>query len=228
MSDEALALDDGVDYPTSDGRPVAETPLHYRRLADAADVLTMRFESRPRVYVGVNMLVYEQRGNPRRSLSPDLFVAFDVEDRERDVYKLWEDNAPMFVLEVTSKSTHREDERKKARYSRWGVAEYFLYDPRGEYVKPPLKGFELAGGSYRAMPTDVLPHGKPGFTSRTLGLGLWLDGSVLRFYDPETDRNLLTSRERVLEANARAAAAETRRRELEAELAEIKARTGVP
>lgn len=54
MSDEALALDDGVEYPTSDGRPVAETPLHYRRLADAADVLTMRFESRPRVYVGVN------------------------------------------------------------------------------------------------------------------------------------------------------------------------------
>ena len=123
----------------------------------------------------------------------------------------------MFVLEVTSKSTHREDERKKARYSRWGVAEYFLYDPRGEYVKPPLKGFELAGGGYRAMPPHVLPHGKPGFTSRTLGLGLWLDGSVLRFFDPETDRNLLTSRERALEANARAAA-------VEAELAEIKAR----
>ena len=218
MSDQALALDDGVDYPTSDGRPVAETPLHYRRLADAADVLTMRFESRPRVYVGVNMLVYEQRGNPKRSLSPDLFVAFDVEDRERDIYKLWEDDSPAFVLELTSKSTHREDERKKARYSRWGVAECFLYDPRGEYVEPPLKGFELTGGGYRAMPTDVLPNGKPGITSRTLGLGLWLDGSVLRFYDPETDRDLLTSRERALEANARAAA-------LEAELAETKART---
>lgn len=221
MSDQALALDDGIEYPTSDGRPVAETPLHYRRLADAADVLTMRFESRPRVYVGVNMLVYEQRGNPRRSLSPDLFVAFDVEDRERDIYKLWEDDSPTFVLELTSKSTHREDERKKARYSLWGVTEYFLYDPRGEYVNPPLKGFELAGGIYRAMPTDVLPNGKPGFTSGTLGLGLWLDGSVLRFYDPETDRDLLTSRDRALEANARAAA-------LEAELAEIKARTGIP
>lgn len=30
---EAIAFDDGIEYPTSDGAPVAETPLHYRRLA---------------------------------------------------------------------------------------------------------------------------------------------------------------------------------------------------
>ena len=245
MSDEALVLDAGVEYPTSDGRPVAETPLHYQRLADAAHALNTRFESQPRVYVGVNMLVYDQQGNPRRHLSPDLFVAFDVEDRERDIYKLWEDRSPSFVLELTSKSTRGEDERKKARYSRWGVAEYFLYDPRAEYVKPPLQGFELVGGGYRAMATDVLPNGKRGFTSKTVGLGLWLDRSVLRFYDAQTGRNFETLGEVIAgrredgtrlreyetllgEAETKRREAETKQREAENELAAVKARFGIP
>ena len=221
---EAPVVDASVEYPTSDGRPVAETPLHYSRLADAAHALGMRFESQPGAYVGVNMLVYDQRGNPRRHLSPDLFVAFAVDDREREIYKLWEDSAPSFVLEVTSKTTSGEDEQKKVRYARWGVNEVFLYDPRGEYVKPPLQGFRLSDRTYRAMATDILANGKPGFTSEALGLGLWLDRSVLPFHDPETGRDLSTPRE----AEAKAAAEAALRRQLEAELAELRNRSVSP
>ena len=237
---EALVADANVEYPTSDGRPVAETPLHYRRLADASHALGMRYESQPGAYVGVNMLVYDQPGNPTRHLSPDLFVAFGVEgrEREREIYKLWEDAAPSFVLEVTSKTTHGEDERKQARYARWGVGEYFLYDPRAEYVKPPLQGFRLEGRAYRAMATGILGNGKRGFASEALGLGLWLDGAVLRFHDPETGRNLLTPREverlkaesdaRAEAEAARADAEAERRRRLEAELAELRKRSVPP
>lgn len=233
---EAQALDDGVEYPTSDGRPVAETPLHYRRLADAAHALNMRFESHPGSYVGVNMLVYDQRGNPTRHLSPDIFVSFGVADREpeREIYKLWEDPSPAFVLEMTSKTTRHEDRRKKARYARWGVAEYFLYDPRGEYTKPPLKGFALSGSGYRAMEPEILSNGNLGFPSKTLGVGLWLNGSVLRFYDPGTARDLPTPKEtevraaaaemRAAAAESRAAAETARRRAVEAELADLKSR----
>ena len=119
--------------------------------------------------------------------------------------------------------------RKKSRYARWGVAEYFLYDPRGEYVKPALKGFELSGSGYRAMARAVLPNGKPGFPSKTLGLGLWLDGSELRFYDAESGRNLSTPREAELgkaEAEAARIVAETACVEAEAALAELKNRYG--
>ena len=234
MSDQALAADAGIEYPTTDGRPVAETPLHYRRLADAAHALSMRLESVRGAYVGVNMLVYDQQGNPRRHLSPDLFVAFGVADREREIYKLWEEKPPALVLEVTSKTTRREDERKMSRYAHWGVAEYFLYDPRGEYVRPPLQGFALKGRRYRAMEASVLVNGKRGFASEVLGLGLWLDGSDLRFYDAAAGRNLSTPREaerRSKAAESRAAAAEriaaaeaTRRRELEAELTKLRNR----
>ena len=230
---EALRADSRVvEFPTSDGRPVAETPLHYKRLSDLAYGLTTFFGSRADAYVGVNMLAYDDPKEPRRHLSPDIFVAFggvSEEEREREVYKLWEEPSPAFVLEVTSKSTRGEDERKKVRYAKWGVAEYFMYDPRGDYLAPALKGFKLSRQSYRPMRERTLSNGEQGLSSGMLGLELWLDGSTLRLYDPVAGRNLLTpdeTEQRRLIAEARARAAEARARAAEKELSELKARTG--
>lgn len=70
----------------------------------------------------------------------------------------------------------REDDAKKLRYARWGESEYFLYDPRAEYVNPPLRGFSLVGAEYRPMSTRVLPNGETGLWSKTLRLCPWLEG----------------------------------------------------
>ncbi len=225
MSEVQRADSRAVEFPTSDGRPVAETPLHYKRLSDLAYCLTTFFKRRADAYVGVNMLAYDDPKEPRRHLSPDIFVSFggvSEEEREREIYKLWEEPSPAFVLEVTSKTTRREDERKKARYAKWGVAEYFMYDPRGEYLAPALQGFELSRGGYRSMRERTLSNGERGFASGGLGLDLWLDGSALRLYDPAIGRNLLTPEE----TEQRRAAAEARARAAETELSELRARTG--
>ena len=198
MSEVLRADSRAVEFPTSDGRPVAETPLHYKRLSDLAYCLTTFFKRRADAYVGVNMLAYDDPKEPRRHLSPDIFVSFggvSEEEREREIYKLWEEPSPAFVLEVTSKTTRREDERKKARYAKWGVAEYFMYDPRGEYLAPALQGFELSRGGYRSKRERTLSNGERGLSSGRLGLDLWLDGSTLRLYDPVAERNLLTPEE---------------------------------
>ncbi len=198
MSEVLRADSRAVEFPTSDGRPVAETPLHYKRLSDLAYCLTTFFKRRADAYVGVNMLAYDDPKEPRKHLSPDIFVAFggvSEEEREREIYKLWEDPSPAFVLEVTSKTTRREDERKKARYAKWGVAEYFMYDPRGEYLAPALQGFELSRGGYRSKRERTLSNGERGLSSGRLGLDLWLDCSTLRLYDPVAERNLLTPEE---------------------------------
>ena len=194
---EAVAVEpDAVEYPTSDGRPVAETDLHFLRLTDVAYGIRKFMAGRKDVYVGSNLLVYDERGNPRSHLSPDIFVAFGVEAGPRDLFKIWEEKAPAFTLELTSASTRREDERtKRRRYAQWGVAEYFLYDPRAEWLEPSLQGLELDGKRYRAMRESVLPNGSRGFHSKALGLYLWLDGTVLRLYDPITDENLPTPHE---------------------------------
>ena len=214
-----------VEFPTSDGRPVAETPLHYKRLSDLAYCLTTFFRRRADAYVGVNMLAYDDPKEPGRHLSPDIFVAFgglSEEEREREIYKLWEEPSPAFVLEVTSRSTRREDERKKVRYAKWGVAEYFMYDPRGEYLVPALQGYELSRRGYRSMPERTLSNGERGLSSGRLGLDLWLDGSTLRLYDPVAGRNLLTPEE----TEQRRLAAEARARTAEMELSDLKARIG--
>ncbi len=194
---EAVAVEpDAVEYPTSDGRPVAETDLHFLRVTDVAYGIRKFMAGRKDVYVGSNLLVYDERGNPRSHLSPDIFVAFGVEAGPRDLFKIWEEKAAAFTLELTSASTRREDERtKRRRYAQWGVAEYFLYDPRAEWLEPSLQGLELDGKRYRAMRESVLPNGSRGFHSKALGLYLWLDGTVLRLYDPITDENLPTPHE---------------------------------
>ena len=208
-----------VEYPSSDGKPVAETPLHYDRLRYAATALQLRYQHRADVYVGANMLVYDAEGNWREHLSPDVFVAFGVGNHDRDVYKLWEERPPAFVLEITSKSTRGEDERtKRRRYARWGVAEYFLYDPRAEYLDPPLRGLELAGRRYRRMRERALPNGARGHYSEALGLWLWLRDGELRLHDPTTGADLLTPAEQVARADMEAARADaaTARAETEA------------
>ena len=138
-----------------------------------AQSLKLRYADAPDVYVGANMLVYDEPGNPRRHLAPDLFVVFGVPNRCRDLFKIWEEKSPSFVLEITSKSTRREDmTTKRRRYAAWGVAEYFLYDPRAEYLDPPLQGLALREGAYRPMPPARLPNGQDGYPSESLGLHL--------------------------------------------------------
>ena len=196
MSEAFVTPSDAVEYPTRDGRPVAETDLHYLRLAGAAYGLRKFLADRDDVYVGSNLMVFDEPGNPRRHLSPDIFVAFGVRSGSRDLFKIWEEKPPSFVLEITSKTTRREDERtKRQRYAQWGVPEYFLYDPRAEWVKPPLQGFRLQGRRYRRMSECVLPNGKRGLECKTLELYLWLRDGELRLYEPSSGRDLPTPEE---------------------------------
>lgn len=193
---------------------MAETERHFMRLVGAAYGIRKHLAGRDDVYVGSNLLVFDEPGNPRRHLSPDIFVAFGVRRGERDLFKIWEEKPPAFVLEITSASTRREDERtKRQRYAQWGVGEYFLYDPRGEWLTPPLQGLELHGRRYRKMREVALPNGERGLRSESLGLGLWLKGSEIRLYDLATGRDLPTPEEEGASreiAEARASAAQQR------------------
>ena len=63
--------------------------------------------------------------------------------------------------------------RKRDVYATLGVTEYFLYDPRAEYLTPALQGYRLQGGRYRPLPTmTVLPDRGTTMRSEVLGLEL--------------------------------------------------------
>ena len=188
-----------VEYPDSDGKPMAETPIHWHATVDFAHPLLDRYADRPDAYVGSDMLMYWVEGSIRKRVSPDVFVAFGPpKEPERRVWKVWEEGkAADFVLEVTSRSTRRKDEGSKARlYERLEVTEYWQFDPTEDYLRPSLKGRRLGpGGAYEPIELKE-QDGVPGAWSEVLGLELRPDGETLRLYDPAVGEYLPTGSEK--------------------------------
>ena len=184
-----------IEYPTGDGKPMAETDVHRDDMVDVIDTLRYHFADEPNVYISGNLLLYYEEGNPRKHVAPDVLVSFGVpKEPPRKYYQVWkEGKAPDVVIEITSKSTKREDKKTKKELYRdvLKVQEYFQFDPTEDYLKPPLQGFRLVDGEYISIP---LENGR--LPSQVLGLHLERDGKELRLFDPVTGRRLLTSAER--------------------------------
>lgn len=204
-------------YPTSDGKPMAETDLHRRLMFDLIEILEDRYAGDPDVYVSGDLLLFYEEGNKRRHVAPDVFVVFGVPKRRRLNYLLWaEGKGPDVVIEVTSKTTRREDQTKKRSLYQdvLRVPEYFQIDPTQDYLKPPLQGDRLVEGVYE--PIEPVDGRLP---SAVLGLHLERVGEGLHLIDPATGQRLLPGREQVVEVRAEAGrrVAEADRRVAEAQ-----------
>jgi Uma2 family endonuclease len=213
----SFGADAEPEYPTGDGRPVAETPIHYRNLKCAVETLDRFFAHEPLAYVWGNMFVYYEKGNKRKHVAPDVFVALGVpKDEPRDAYFTWKEGHGLdFVLELTSKSTKEEDldDKMSIYQDEIGVREYVLFDPRDEYLDPPLQGYRLREGKY--TPIEMVDGRVP---SEVLGLHLERDAEWLRFYNPATGFWLPTSEEILLDEQAKRERAEAERERLAVEL----------
>ena len=180
-------------YPETDGKPMGETDVHIDALIYLREALKDYFREAPQVYVAGNMLFYYEEGDPAACVAPDVFVVQGVAKHERRIYKLWEEGQPpAVVFEITSRSTRLEDlGTKRALYAMLGVMEYFLYDPLGEYLRPPLQGYRLQEGEYQR----IQPAGQETLASQVLGLELRLEDGRLRVVHPTTYERLLTPAE---------------------------------
>ncbi len=210
-----------VDYPTSDGKPMAETELHWQVMVDGVETLRDFFDADPMVHVGGNLLLYYERGNKRKHVSPDVFMVRGVPKLPlRDYYLLWEEGRPPdAVIEITSKTTRREDQTKKREIYRdvLKITEYFQFDPTEDYLKPSLQGVRRVGDEY--VPIELVDGRLP---SAVLGLHLERRGWELRFWDPTRGVHLLTPKEQRESARQRAEQ-EAQRAEQEAQRAEQEA-----
>ena len=205
---------ENIVYPTSDGRPMGETDLHRSIMVDAIESLKLYYAGQ-QVYVSGNILLLYQPGNRRRHVSPDVLVVKGQDPHARENYLLWEEGQPpQVVIEVTSESTREEDlyDKFEIYRDRIRVPEYFLFDPRDEYLQPSLQGYRLKGHHYQVIEpvSGRLP-------SRELGLHLERHDRQLRFYDPATGVWIPTSAESREAALAQSREAEARREQAEAE-----------
>lgn len=222
---------EGIEYPTSDGQPMAETTLHQTVMFDMIHGLRSLYAEVPDVWVGGNLFLCYEKGNPSAALAPDVLLARGVEKWPRPNYLLWDEVPPSLVIEVTSRSTRREDQKKKRDvYERIGVEEYVFFDPYREYLRPPLQGLRLRAGLYQSIPLE--PDG--GLVLQTANVKLLPEGDRLRMIDAATGERLLWPDEEAAaraEARAQAArelrarqAAEERVRALEEELIRLRGR----
>ena len=235
----SLTAPPAVDYPCSDGQPLAESDFQLEPIVYAITTLRMHFHPRGRAYVAGDMFLYYEEGNPRAVVAPDVFVVVGAPVHRRHSYKLWEEpRRPDFVLEITSRSTRKEDwGRKRKVYASLGVGEYWLFDPTGDWLAPRLQGFRLDGGEYRPLPSVAMVDGGLLLHSDALGLDVRLEaGEALRFHDPATGQDLPSYEEALVriheeraahrEAQAHLAREVEARRAAEARLAELEARRG--
>ena len=209
-------------YRESDGKPMAETERHRDLMIDFIQMLKYHYKDVHDVCVTGNLFLYYEEGNPKKFISPDVFVAFGVEKKTRRTYMTWiEGNTPDFVLEVASQGTIREDKGKKKKIyaDDLAVKEYYIYDPLGQIV-PSFIGYRLVNGKYIEIEfvDDRLP-------SEVLGLELGEQNGVLRLYNPITSKWLQTPPERLELAEVRAEQESTARHnaEMRAENAELRA-----
>ncbi len=191
-------------YPETDGMPLPDgeyqAPLYVRILS----TLRAHYRDVPGARVNGDTFIYYVEGNPRRSVSPDCYVALglpeeSIESIERNnVYLLWEvGKAPDFVLEIGSPSTSDRDlGLKRDLYAELGVSEYWRYDESGgDFYGEPLVGERLVDGEYRRIQLRHESDGRTWSHSEILGLDLWWSDGKLRFWDPMTGNWLLSHEE---------------------------------
>jgi hypothetical protein len=99
---------------------------------------------------------------------------------------------PQLVIETTSLKTKKKDTFDKPElYAKLGVHEYFMHDPTGEYLDPPLQGYRLQDGKYEKIAADA----GGGLQSEELGLLLRVEDGELNLFQPGTNQRLLTYQE---------------------------------
>ncbi len=202
-----------VEYPSSNGKPIAETGIHVQAILLLFQALedALARAGKPDAFIAADMYWYWQQGDPKKRLAPDLMVVPGAGRHHRRSFKSWAEGGrvPAAVIEVSSDKTAEYDRGKKLRrYQRLRVAECFLFDPEGLYLPAPLMGYRLTGGKYVRLTAAA------GRLTSDLGFGLAAEGQMLRLFDGSTGQPIPTLNEAV--AAARAALAEGERAAAEA------------
>jgi len=142
-----------VEYQDCDGERMADNTLQFEWIVTLKGGLDAVFRDDPNVFVAGDLLWYPVQGDNKIRSAPDTMVVFGRPKGYRGSYKQWAegDIAPQVVFEVLSPGNRPDElERKFDFYRRYGVEEYYQYDPdrnvfrgwmrRGEALEPIAMG----------------------------------------------------------------------------------------
>ena len=180
-----ISLERDIIYPDSDGQPMADNTKQFRWIVLLKENLECLFANAPQVFVAGDLLWYPVEGRPDIRVAPDVFVVLGRPKGDRGSYRQWqEDNiTPQVVFEILSPgNTIKEMAKKLQFYNRYGVEEYYIYDPDRQ---------ELAGLQLLADELTVIEE-IGNWKSPLLGIGFVLTPDGLNVYYPDGQRFLTT------------------------------------
>jgi Uma2 family endonuclease len=212
-------------YPDSDGQPMADNTKQFELIVLIKKNLDLLFADDANVFVAGDLLWYPVQGNNVNRRAPDVMVVFGRPKGDRGSYLQWqEDNIPpQVVFEILSPGNRAKEMIVKYKfYQRYGVEEYYLYDPDTQ----ELTGWLRSEDELQEIEQMV------GWVSPRLGIRFELGDNELQIFRPDGQRFLsyleldqLRQQERQRAENAESQVFEERQRaeNAEAELERLRA-----
>ncbi|MEH2462383.1 Uma2 family endonuclease [Nostoc sp.] len=193
-----------VIYPDSDGQPVANSTIQFGWIVEIKQNIEWLFADDPNVFVAGDLFWYPV-GRNKIVNTPDVMVVLGrpkgvgvARRRHRLCYQQWKEEgvAPQVVFEILSPSnTQTEMDKKLLFYDRYGVEEYYIYDPDRNNLRGWLRG-EDGLDVIPLMEDWVSPRLKIRFAPLPEGLQLYRpDGKRFLTYT-ENSRNAEQERQR--------------------------------
>lgn len=164
-------------YPDSDGQPMADNTKQFRWIVIIKENLELLFAAVADVFVAGDLFWYPVEGDNKTRQAPDVMVVFGRPKGDRGSYKQWEEDniPPQVVFEILSPGNRlKEMARKFKFYERYGVEEYYVYDP---------DSVELIGWERSGNELDVIEE-MNGWVSPRLGVRFQLTSDNLEIFSP--------------------------------------------
>ncbi len=175
--------DETIEYPDSDGMPMADNTLQFQWIVTLKEGIEVLFRNAPEVFVAGDLLWYPVERRPDIRIAPDILVAFGRPKGYRGSYRQWEEGgiAPQVVFEVRSPGNRASEMTRKLHfYDQYGVEEYYLYDPH----RHTFAGWQRTHSGLERIP-DI-----DKWVSPRLGIRFELRDDDLTVFHPDGNRFL--------------------------------------
>ena len=166
-------------------KPCSKEGFKVDNIVTIKENLEILFADIADVFVAGNLFWYPVEGNNNIRLAPDAMVVFGRPKGKRGSYQQWKENniPPQVVFEILSPSNrNKEMANKLLFYQRYGVEEYYIYDPE----KLEFTGLLRSGENLEVIEEIN------GWVSPRLGVQFQITPDTLEIYRPD-GRRFLTS-----------------------------------
>ena len=142
-------------YPTGNGKPMAEDTLHRELMATAVAALKRHLRNVLTYMYPATTSCTMWKASPEARVSPDCYVVIGVPRSGASSTSCGKKTRSRLRLCLSSRPKPRRKKTwriKRPLYEQTlRVAEYFQFDPTGDYLNPRLQGQRLLQGRYQSI-----------------------------------------------------------------------------